>query len=333
MTDLDGGATSRAEALALSPQEHRALLSEIADEVRAKRASGQLSGDLERELDEAFARHAPAGAVDDELDHLLRRVEASAHVNTQVPTGSDLPGGAIVKTLILRAIAWCLAWLAGQTSTFAGLATRVLHILDDRVTALESSVGVPDPSTVSRLAGPGPVAAAAAGAVLGPILETCPPGRVLVVRGGDGALCRTLIDGGHDAYLVEPDADVAFEAASSGLDARPGTAASHLRRLPPGSLTAAVLMGDVDVLPVASRLELARLAVPALRPGGVIAVVGADPVTWGVGATAIAADLAATPPWKAATWAAVLADAGLLALPPVTLDGGHVVVGRLPGMP
>jgi hypothetical protein len=192
---------------------------------------------------------------------------------------------------------------------------------------------VPDPSTVSRLAGPGPVTATAASAALGPVLESCPPGRVLVVRGGDGALCRALIDGGHDAYLVEPDADTAFEAASSGLDARPGTAGAHLRRLPPASLTAAVLVGDVDVLPVASRLELARLAVQALRPGGVIAVVGADPVTWGLGATAVAADLAATPPWKAATWAAVLADAGLLALPPVTLDGGHVVVGRLPGMP
>ena len=59
--------------------------------------------------------------------------------------------------LILRAIGWCLAWLAGQTSRFAGLAARALRLLDERVTALETSVGLPDPGTVSRLAGPGPV--------------------------------------------------------------------------------------------------------------------------------------------------------------------------------
>jgi hypothetical protein len=151
-----------------------------------------------------------------------------------------------------------------------------------------------------------------------------------VARGGDGALCRDLVALGHDAYLVEPDADAAFEAASLGLDARPGTSAAHLRRLPPATLAAAVLIADVDVLPVASRLDLVRLAVPALLPGGVVAVVGADPEAWGSGASAVAADLAAAPPWRAATWAAVLADAGLLALPPIALPGGHLVVGRSP---
>lgn len=322
-----------AEALALTPAEHRTLLAEIADEVRAKRASGDLPADLEHELDEAFARHAPPGALEDELNEVLRHVEARAHVNTHVPTGSNVPGGAFVKLLILRAIGWCLAWLAGQTSAFAGLTARVLHILDDRVTDLESTVGLPDPAVVSRLAGPGPVSAVDAAAALGTALEGCPPGRVLVARGGDGHLCRDLISAGYDAYLVEPDAEAAFEAASLGLDARPGTALAHLRRLPPASLAAAVLVGDVDVLPVASRLQLARLATPALVPGGILAVVGADPVAWGSGPTEVAADLAAAPPWRPATWAAVLADAGLLARPPVILAGGFLVAGRSPGVP
>lgn len=324
----DGSASSPAEELALSPAEHRALLAEIADEVQAKRASGELPAGLERELDEAFARHAPVGAMDDELGQLLRRVEASSHVNAHVPTGSNVPGGAQVKLLILRAIAWCLAWLAGQTSTFAGLTTRVLHILDDRLTELESSVGLPDPATVSRLAGPGPVAAAEAAAALGPVLDGGPAGRVLVARGGDGALCRALVADGHDAYLVEPDADVAFEAASLGLDARPGTAIAHLRRLPPASLAAVVLVGDPDLVPVASRLQMARLAAAAVMPGGTVAVLGADPFIWGSGATAVAADLAVGRPWRPATWAAVLADVGLLALPPTALTDGHLVVGR-----
>ena len=329
--DVDGGATVSADVGALTPAEHRALLAEIADEVRSKRASGELPMSLERELDEAFARYAPAGALDDELDRLLRRVEASAHVNTQVPTGSNVPGGAIVKRVILRAIAWCLAWLAGQVSTFAGLTARVLHILDDRLTDLESSVGLPDPGVVSRLSGPGSVAVPDAVAALGSVLEGSPAGRVLVGRGGDGALCQALVAAGHDAYLVEPDPDAALEASSLGLDARPGAVAAHLRRLPPASLAAVVLVGDVDVLPVVGRLELARLAVPTLRPGGAVAVLAADPDTWGSGATAVAADLAAAPPWRAATWAAVLADAGLLSLPPVTLSDGHLVVGRAPG--
>lgn len=333
MAEPENGTTGSAEVLALTPAEHRALLTEIADEVRAKRASGELPVGLERELDEVFARHAPAGALDDDFDQLIRRVESSAHINTQVPTASNVPGGATAKRLILRGIHSCLTWLAGQTGTFAGLTTRVMHLLDDRLTALESSVGLPDPSTVSRLAGPGPVDEAAAADALGLVLESCPSGRVLVARGGDGGLCRALIAAGYDAYLVEPDPDAAFDASSLGLDARPGTAAAHLRRLPPASLAAAVLVGDVDVLPVASRLQLARLASPALRPGGLVAVLGADPVSWGSGATSLAADLAAAPPWRAATWGAVLADTGLLALPPVTLPGGHLVVGRAPGVP
>lgn len=325
--------TGTAEELALSPAEHRALLAEIGEDVRAKRAAGDLPPGLERELDEAFASHAPAGALGDEFEQLLRHVEASAHVSSHVPTGSNVPGGAQVKLLILRAIGWCLAWLAGQTSRFAGLAARALRILDERVTAIETSVGLPDPGTISRLAGPGPVTTDDAAAALATVLEGCPPGRVLVARGGDGALCRALIAAGHDAYLVEPDADAAFEAASLGIDARPGTAAAHLRRLPPASLAAAVLVGDVDVLPVASRLELVRLTAPALKPGGAVAVVAADTRSWGSGPTTVAADLAAAPPWQPLTWAAVLADAGLLALPPVTLPGGHLVAGRSPGTP
>ena len=333
MAEAEDGEAGTAAELALTPAEHRALLAEIAEDVRAKRAAGDLPVGLERELDEAFARHAPAGALDDELDQVLRRVESSAHVSSHVPTGSNVPGGAQVKLLILRAIGWCLAWLAGQTSTFAGLTARVLRILDERVTALETSVGLPDPGTVSRLAGPGPVEVDDAMGALATLLGGGPPGRVLVARGGDGALCRALIAAGHDAYLVEPDPDAAFEAASLGIDARPGTAAAHLRRLPPSSLAAAVLIGDVDVLPVAARLELVRLAALALKPGGAVAVLGADPATWGTGATAVAADLAAAPPWQSLTWAAVLADAGLLALPPVTLPGGHLVAGRSSGTP
>jgi hypothetical protein len=326
-------ARATADELALSPAEHRALLAEIGEDVRAKRASGDLPAGLERELDEAFAKHAPAGALDDQVDQVLRRLESSAHITSHVPTGSNVPGGAQVKLLILRAIGWCLAWLAGQTSTFAGLTARVLRILDERVTALETSVGLPDPGTVARLAGPGPIDATGAGDALTALLEGCPAGRVLVARGGDGTLCRALIATGHDAYLVEADPDAAFEAASLGVDARPGTAAGHLRRLPPSSLAAAVLIGDVDTLPVAARLEIVRLASAALKPGGTIAVLAADAATWGTGATAVAADLAAAPPWQPLTWAAVLADAGLLALPPVTLPGGHLVAGRSSGTP
>lgn len=333
MAEADDGGTGTAEELALSPAEHRALLAEIAEDVRAKRASGELPVGLEKELDEAFAGHSPAGVLDDQFEELLRHVEASAHVTSHVPTGSNVPGGAQVKLLILRAIGWCLAWLAGQTSRFAGLAARALRILDERVTALETSVGLPDPGIVSRLAGPGPVTVDDAAGALATALDGIPSGRVLVARGGDGTLCRALIAAGHDAYLVEPDADAAFEAASLGIDARPGTAAAHLRRLPPASLAAAVLVGDVDVLPVASRLELGRLAAAALKPGGTVVVIGADPSAWGSGVTTVAADLAAAPPWQPLTWAAVLSDAGLLARPPVTLPGGHLVAGHLPGTP
>ena len=40
------------------------LMAEIEDEVRRKRASGELPADLERELDLVFARFAPVNAID-----------------------------------------------------------------------------------------------------------------------------------------------------------------------------------------------------------------------------------------------------------------------------
>jgi hypothetical protein len=314
----------------LTAQEHRALLAEIAAEVKARRASGALPVSVERELAGVFAANAPLGTADDDPVQLLHRTEAAAHVNPAAPTDSRIPGGSHAKLLLRRSIGWCLGWLAGQATTFNGLAVRLLRVYDERLTRLEAVAGAPDASIVDRVAGRAEDRLEAAHAAAVKALQDLPDGRVLVARGGGGRLCEALVDQGIDAYLVEPDADASFDASATGLDARPGLPAEHLHALPRLTLAGVVLIGEPDEATPAAKVDLASAAHRALRSGGVLVVVATDPASWGKGATAAAADLALGRPWKAATWTAVLREIGFEVDGVEAPKGTVVVVGRVP---
>ena len=73
------------------------VMAEIAEEVRLRRASGDLPPKLERELDELFLAHAPVGSRGSDPGDALRMVDAQIFIDPVVPIESNRAGGAYVK--------------------------------------------------------------------------------------------------------------------------------------------------------------------------------------------------------------------------------------------
>ncbi|HEY1651598.1 MAG TPA: hypothetical protein VGG09_06915, partial [Acidimicrobiales bacterium] len=61
------------------------VMAEIAEEVRLRRASGDLPPKLERELDELFLAHSPIGVRGGDLGEALRMVDAATFFDPVVP--------------------------------------------------------------------------------------------------------------------------------------------------------------------------------------------------------------------------------------------------------
>jgi hypothetical protein len=284
------------------------VVAEIEAEVRRKRATGELPADLERDLDLAFARCAPLGAVDGDLDQVLAKVEQALVIDTISPTTSSRPLVPQLKRVVRKAIAWHIRYVVDQVSELAAALARSLRILGDRVEALEAAA----PGHPPELR-----AAAAAAMDVSPwhdlvvSLSAGAPGRVLHADCGTGTLVARLQDAGLDAYGVDPHDDLAPVA---GLDVRADDAASHLSLLPPASLGGLVLSGCIDRLPVGRQLDLADRAVAALAPGAVLVLIGAAPAWWGRARTVVEADLSPGRPLHADTWVAVLGRRGLVDL-------------------
>jgi hypothetical protein len=62
-----------------------AVRRDIDDEVRRRRASGDLPPDVERELDQLFLAHSPLGGRGAALRDMLRLVDASVFIDPVVP--------------------------------------------------------------------------------------------------------------------------------------------------------------------------------------------------------------------------------------------------------
>lgn len=286
------------------------LLAEIEEEVQRKRESGELPAELERELDVAFAELAPEGAVETDFGALMDRLDATATIDTNASVQSSRPGIAQLKQVVGKAIAWDLRHLASEVSRVNQRLVRALHLLDDRLRALEGSAlaaGVALPPELAVLASaslpPGPwpdlVAEVVAGA----------PGRVLLAECRDGRWLAALQASGVDSYGVEPSA--LFVAATEvAVDVRNEAAGPHLRSLPQASLGAVVLAGCSDTGAVAARVALVDAVFTRLGRGGRIMVISAGPPAAGDPADMVAHDLAPGGAWHAETWAAVLPARG-----------------------
>ena len=108
-------------------------MAEIAEEVRVRRASGDLPPKLERELDELFLAHSPVAGRGGDLGDALRMVDAATFIDPVVPVESERAAGAAVKKGMRSLLLWYVGWLTHQMSQSASAVSRALHIVDDRL--------------------------------------------------------------------------------------------------------------------------------------------------------------------------------------------------------
>lgn len=304
----------------------RQLLLEIDDDVRAKRASGELPADFERELDTVFARFAPAGALGGDFQQLLARAEQQAFIDLLAPNESVRPGVPHAKRVVQKAVRWYVRYVVEQLSGFAHTATKLFRRLDERVASLEElRVSDADLAAARRASAASHdrdwdahITAALTGV----------GGRVLHARCGDGALVRRLRDNGIDAYGVDATSDeVATGTASGELDLRPDDERDHLRSVAPGELAGAVLTGAVDTLPAAAQIETVDLIATSLAAGGVLVIVTSHPDAWARLRSPLEVDLAPGRPMRPETWRHLLDDRGFT---DVTVTDGPRLGGLTP---
>lgn len=305
------------------------LQAEINTEVRRRRAAGDFPPGLERELDAAFARYAPAGAGDD-FDEVMVQAETQSFIHADVPTASNVAPLAYVKRVLRKLMAWYLRFLAQQVTAFAGAITRAVKLLGQRVDALETVTVLAGERTLSevRERRAGPDVSHWSDLVVAELADAA--GRVLHTECGAGDLLGVLVATGVDAYGVEPVEALAMDASRAGLDVRADDALVHLRALPDKTLSGLVLSGCVDALPLGEVLELADRAAMVVVPGGTVVVLSTGPDAWARALDPVVADLAPGRPLHAQTWAHLLGERGCVGVGVTSADGGPEALDRVP---
>lgn len=286
------------------------VMEEIDEEVRRRRASGDLPLREERELDEMFLKYSPVAGRGGSLGAALRVVDSAAFIDPVVPVESARSGGAVVKKGLRTLSFWYVSWVTHQVSQFASGVSRALHLLDERVTALSDRLDarkvlpahiidvpwthVPDAWWV----------AGAAEALKGA------SGRVVHAASGDGWLVRLLVEEGVDTYGIDPRPGRVDRAEAEGTDLREEAVAEHLRATESATLGGVVLTGVVDGMTNGERHQLLELIVDRLTLGGRLVVHSLSPSGWASDDAPFEADLASGHPYRAATWEEFLPLAG-----------------------
>jgi len=286
------------------------VMAEIAEEVRVRRASGDLPPKLERELDELFLAHSPVAGRGGDLGDALRMVDAATFIDPVVPVESERAAGAVVKKGMRSLLLWYVGWLTHQMSQSASAVSRALHIVDDRLQQLERQVEgqhVPAAGVVEfpGLDGVeawwvGPAAAAVAKA----------PGRVLHAACGDGWFVRRVQEAGGDAYGVDPRPRLVETASLGVLDLRAEPLGEHLRAVAASGLGGVVLSGMVEGMAAAERGRLLAAIGTRLAPGGTLLVHSVTRQTWEAPDAPPEADLAAGRPLRPEAWCRLLEQSG-----------------------
>ncbi len=314
-------------ALPEDPQAYVAqVMAEIAEEVRLRRASGDLPPRLERELDELFLAHSPVAGRGGDLGEALRMVDAATFIDPVVPVESERAAGAFVKKGMRSLLLWYVGWVAHQMSQSASAVSRALHVVDDRLGDLQRELEaqrVPPAAVVEfpGLDGPGAWWADAAVAVVAKA-----PGRVLHAACGDGWLVRRIVEAGGDAYGVDPRERIVDAAELGALDLRSEPLAGHLRSVAAAGLGALVLSGTVEGMAAGEREHLLQAIGTRLAPGGTLVVHSVARATWESADAPPEADLAAGRPLRPDAWCVLLERHGYEAEASVGTGGADYLV-------
>jgi len=303
---------SEAEStLPADPQAYVAqVMDEIAEEVRLRRASGEMPARLERELDELFLAHSPVAGRGGDLAQTLRMVDAATFIDPVVPVESERAAGSLVKKGVRSMMLWYVGWVTHQMSQSVAAVSRALHVVDERLGDLQRQVDAQSVplAEVVELAGQHdaeawwvePAVAVAVNA----------PGRVLHAACGDGWLVRRIEKAGGDAYGVDPRSHLAEVGALGALDLRYESLADHLRAVAHAGLGAVVLSGIVDGMAAGERTRLLAAFASRLAPGGTLVIHSAARQAWEAPDAPPEADLAPGRPLHPKSWHRLLEQHG-----------------------
>jgi hypothetical protein len=298
-------------ALPADPQAYVAqVMTEIAEEVRIRRASGDLPPKLERELDELFLAHSPVAGRGGDLGEALRMVDAVTFIDPVVPVESERAAGAYVKKGMRSLLLWYVGWITHQMSQSASAVSRALHIVDDRLKELERQVEVqrvPAGGVVEfpALSGPGAWWVEPAVAAVTPSR-----GRVLHAASGDGWLVRRIVAAGGDAYGVDPRSHLVDAAEFGTLDLRGEPVAEHLRAVAAAALGGLVLSGTVEGMAGGERTQLLEAIATRLAPGGTLVIHSVTRAAWDGADAPPEADLSPGRPLRPEAWCRLLEQGG-----------------------
>jgi len=286
------------------------VMAEIAEEVRLRRASGDLPPKLERELDELFLAHSPVAGRGGDLGDALRMVDAATFIDPVVPVESERAAGAAVKKGMRSLLLWYVGWVTHQMSQSASAVSRALHIVNDRLQELERQV------EVQRVPGAGVVDFPALHRPdawwVDPAVDAVAkaPGRILHAACGDGWLVRRIVAAGGDAYGVDPRSQVVDTVELGTVDLRDERVEEHLRAVAAAGLGGVVLSGIVDGMAGGERTQLLSLVAARLAPGGTLVVHSVGRDAWKADSAPPEADLAPGRPLRPETWTTLLEHDG-----------------------
>ncbi len=286
------------------------VMAEIAEEVRLRRASGDLPPKLERELDELFLAHSPVAGRGGDLGDALRMVDAATFIDPVVPVESERAAGAVVKKGMRSALLWYVGWLTHQMSQSASAVSRALHIVDDRLRELERQVEGQRVPAAGVIEFPALVRADAWWVEPAVAAVAKAPGRILHAACGDGWLVRRVMAAGGDAYGVDPRSRLVDAAELGTVDLRGESVGEHLGAVAAAGLSAVVLSGTVDGMAGAERNQLLAAVGTRLEPGGTLVIHSVTAQAWGAPDAPPEADLAAGSPLRAQTWCSLLTQQG-----------------------
>lgn len=275
----------------------------------------------ERDIERAWVDVAPPGAAGQQRELLLDRAERLAMIDVDAPIGSR-PGVRHVKGAIRKGTYWYLRYVTDQVNALSNVLVRLLRRLDDRLTEVETSMGLGDtPTLIDAPDAPSSSVVDATAAGIDHV------GRALVLSCGDGVLVSRLSAmPGTTVTGVDRDPLRILPGVKAGLDLRAGDPLRHLESLAETSLDTLVLEGFIEDLVVASAWSLVQHAERVLVAGGVVVVVAADPAD----REPVERDLRRGRGLAPTTWAHLLRRAGAQVDEHVVDDERHrcVVIGR-----
>lgn len=298
---------------------------EIQEEVRSRRAAGDFPPSFERKLDELFARFTPTGTADDHFTEALKLADRSAYFDIEVPIGSRKTAKGAVRYALWQAEAWFVRYVVNELNRFSAASTRVLHLLDERLSDVERDLSllVPPPLAEEELLVPGADVRPFVKVILERFERSEAAGRVLHAECGDGTLVEELAAAKLDAYGVDPGSRASDIGVEKGLDIRRDDVLGHLESVRTEGLAGLVLSACVDRMSLSERRRLAELAELKVAPGATVVVIGTMPSAWEEKAGPVAADLAPGRPLHPETWSHLLARFGLTDISTTPGPGSH----------